>query len=106
MTAIKTTPQKRRSQSLSAARTQFVASVNQGIEELIRYSGYGRERATKTLLRELSRGGQAPSENEVRITTLSKQRDRQMDRQIKELEHEIHEQESTTEVSEKALWCC
>mmetsp|Transcript_4911 Transcript_4911/g.8096 ORF Transcript_4911/g.8096 Transcript_4911/m.8096 type:complete len:243 (-) Transcript_4911:84-812(-) len=65
MTAIKSSPTKRRSQSLSVARTEFVASVNHGIDDLMRRSGYGRERATKTLLRELGRGGQAPSENEI-----------------------------------------
>jgi hypothetical protein len=67
MTAITApTPQKRPLSSLMTAKTNFVASINHGIEALMQGSGHSRERATKTLLRELGRGGQAPTENEVR----------------------------------------
>lgn len=64
MTAIKSTPQKR-TRTLSAAKSQFTCAVTRGIEKLMHNMGYSRERATKTLLRELGRGGESPSEDEV-----------------------------------------
>lgn len=64
MTAIKA---KRPLASLSQAKSNFVASVQEGIEELMNRCGYSRERATHTLLRELGRGGDSPTDHEVSV---------------------------------------
>ena len=65
MTAIKA---KRPLRSLLHAKTNFVSSIRVGIEELMTRAGYSRERATRTLLRELGRGGEVPTDHEVRFS--------------------------------------
>jgi hypothetical protein len=64
MTAIKA---KRQLSSLSHAKSNFIASVQEGIAELMNRCGYSRERATHTLLRELGRGGDSPTDHEVSV---------------------------------------
>jgi hypothetical protein len=55
------------SQQLARAHVRFTQSVTKGILTLQRQCGYSRERATTTLLRELSdgTGSEAPTDDEV-----------------------------------------
>lgn len=52
------------SDSLSNAKAAFAAAVAQGIDALMVKCGYSRERATATLLRELTRGDSTPPSDE------------------------------------------
>lgn len=45
---------------IATAKTSFVQAVSEGIDALMNHCGYSRERATNTLVRELSRG-ESPS---------------------------------------------
>jgi hypothetical protein len=65
MTAIKA---KRPLRSLLQAKNNFVFSIQVGIDELMTRAGYSRQRATDTLLRELGRGGEIPTDQEVRVS--------------------------------------
>ena len=65
MTAIKA---KRPLRSLLQAKNNFVSSIRVGIDELMTRAGYSRQRATDTLLRELGRGGEIPTDQEVRLS--------------------------------------
>jgi hypothetical protein len=62
MTAIKS----KRPLSLVQAKTKFIASVQTGIEELMLHCGHSRARATQTLLKEIGRDCDPPSDAEVR----------------------------------------
>lgn len=62
MTAIKA---KRPLRSLLQAKNNFVSSIRVGIDELMTRAGYSRQRATDTLLRELGRGGEIPTDQEI-----------------------------------------
>ena len=56
------------SSSVSSAKAAFATAVTRGIDALMMKCGYSRERATVTLLRELSRGDSTqPSDEEVRL---------------------------------------
>ena len=54
---------------IATAKTSFVQAVSEGIDALMNHCGYSRERATNTLVRELSRGespSTRPNDQEVR----------------------------------------
>ena len=54
--------------SIASAKTAFAHAVTRGIDALMMKCGYSRERATATLLRELSRGDATqPNDEEVRL---------------------------------------
>ena len=55
---------------IATAKTSFVQAVSDGIDALMNHCGYSRERATNTLVRELSRGespSTRPNDQEVRV---------------------------------------
>lgn len=51
--------------TLAEAQSRFMATVGEGVEELMRRCGYSRERATSALLRELGRGDAPPNYDQV-----------------------------------------
>lgn len=57
---------------IATAKTSFVQAVSEGIDALMSQCGYSRERATNTLVRELSRGdppSARPDQDEVSLSS-------------------------------------
>jgi hypothetical protein len=53
---------------LSTAKQHFLQAVREGMDVLMKEGGYGRERATQTLLHELGKTTEPPTDNEVRLS--------------------------------------
>jgi ribosome assembly protein YihI (activator of Der GTPase) len=54
------------STTLDEAKSRFVETITDGVNELMQRCGYSRERATCALLREIGRGDAPPNDDQVR----------------------------------------
>ena len=52
--------------TLDEAKSRFVETITDGVNELMQRCGYSRERATCALLREIGRGDAPPNNDQVR----------------------------------------